>query len=292
MAMRGSGSGGALLRALGYATYPLSRMGAGRSGLVRAGWRLFAPRLVGDVATARLNGLSLQMFSRDLFAMNVLLRGNWETYELELFRSSIRPGMTVADVGAHVGLYSLVAADALGGAGKVIAFEPEPANFRLLLRNIEANGFANVTAVQKAVAGKCGALDFYVDPAQSTLHSLRPLREGQAPSFSVEVTTLDEFFANERADVVKMDIEGSEGSVLKGMRGLIRRSPAMKLFCEFNPTFLRAAGTDPAAFVSELAAHGFTVWEISQSGHELIPFDESGIGALPEGEGVELLCTR
>jgi len=292
MAMRGSGGGGALLRALGCATYPFSRIGAGRSGLVRAGWRLLAPRLVGEVATARLNGLSLQMFSRDLFAMNVLLRGGWETYELELFRSSIRPGMTVADVGAHVGLYSLVAAAALGDSGRVVAFEPEPANYELLLRNIEVNGFTNVTAVRKAVADRSGTLGLYVDPAQSTLHSLRPLGGGRVPSHAVEVTTLDEFFAGERLDVAKMDVEGAEGSVLKGMRGLLGLNPGLKLFSEFNPTFLSALGTDPVAFVRELVAHRFTLYEISQSGNRLIPFDESGIAALPEGEGIELLCTR
>ena len=104
--------------------------------------------------------------------------------------------------------------------------------------------------------------------------------------------TLDEFFGKERLDVVKMDVEGAEGSVLKGMRGLIRLNPGMKLFSEFNPTFLRASGTDPVAFVRELAAHRFTLYEISQSRLRLVPFDESGIAALPEGEGIELLCTR
>ena len=292
MAMRGSGGAGVLLRALGYATYPLSRIGAGRSGLARAGWRLLARRLVGEVATARLNGLSLQMFSRDLFAMNVLLRGGWESYELELFRSSIRPGMMVADVGAHVGLYSLVAAAALGGTGRVVAFEPEPANYRLLLRNIESNGFSNISAVRKAVADRSGSLGFYVDPVQSTLHSLRPLEDGQAPSTTVETTTLDEFFSTERLDVLKMDVEGAEGSVLAGMRGLIKRNPTIKLFCEFNPTFLRAAGTDPVAFLRELTAYGFALYEISQSGHQLTPFDEGAIAALPPGEGIELLCSR
>ena len=277
---------------MGFATYPLSRIGTGRSRVVRAGWRLFAQGLVGETATVSLEGLSLQIFSRDLFAMNVLLRGGWETYELRLFRNSIRPGMTVVDVGAHVGLYSLAAASALGGSGKVVAFEPEPSNYQLLIRNIEANGFSNVVPVREAVSDKRGTLDFYVDRMHSTLHSLRPLTEGQASSTTVDVTSLDEFFGEERVDLIKMDIEGAEGGVLEGMAGVIERNQKLKLFTEFNPTFLRAAGTDPVAFVNKLLVYGFSIHEISQSENRLIPFDGGGTSLIPVGEGIDLLCTR
>lgn len=280
-----------LLRLLGRLTHPLSRAGVGQFRVVQFGWRLFSRMLVGDVATITLAGVSLQIPTQDAFGMNVLLRGEWETRELHLFREQVRSG-TIVDVGAHVGLYGLIAAAAMSGRGRVVAFEPAPRNYDLLARNIEANGFRNISAVQKAVSNKVGTLDFYEHPIRSELHSLRPLRASQSPSRSVEVTSLDEFFGEEQVDLVKMDVEGAEGHVLEGMSGLIRRNPQMRLFTEFNPSFLSASGTDPEAFIQSLIGNGFSLHEISQSEDCLIPFNVAGVSRIPAGEGIDLMCAR
>src|SRR3954447_8262154 len=64
---------------------------------------------------------------------------DWEIDEATLFRALIRPGATVLDIGAHVGYYTLLSARAAGRRGRVIAFEPHPANAGLLRVNVQRN---------------------------------------------------------------------------------------------------------------------------------------------------------
>jgi hypothetical protein len=71
-----------------------------------------------------------------------------------LFKQAMEEGMVVVDVGAHIGYYTLIAAKLVGTKGKVYAFEPEPSNYRLLVRNIYENRYENVVAIPKAVASR------------------------------------------------------------------------------------------------------------------------------------------
>src|ERR1035441_6724268 len=80
-----------------------------------------------------------------------VLHDQYEPETKALLGSLIRPGMTVFDIGAHVGHYTLLAARIVGPTGRVYAFEPEPENFALLKRNVELNGYKNVTCVPKEI---------------------------------------------------------------------------------------------------------------------------------------------
>lgn len=113
-------------------------------------WRLpGARRLYGvTVRTLRPSSVTVRGHLLNLDAEDSLLlsvRGDFEDFEIELFERCIRSGDTVIDVGAHIGLYSLVAARAAGPGGHVYAFEPLESNRLLLSRNIEANGYTTIT---------------------------------------------------------------------------------------------------------------------------------------------------
>jgi FkbM family methyltransferase len=71
--------------------------------------------------------------------------------------------MTVVDIGANIGYYSLIAAEPIGTDGKVYAFEPDPDNYALLVRNVELNGYRNVETVEKAVSSESGFVTLYID---------------------------------------------------------------------------------------------------------------------------------
>jgi hypothetical protein len=77
---------------------------------------------------------------------------NYEPFVTALFKQVLRPGLTVLDIGAHLGYYSLIAADRVGPSGKVFAFEPALDSFLILQQNILLNRFSNIVAIQKAVA--------------------------------------------------------------------------------------------------------------------------------------------
>ncbi len=156
-----------------------------------------------------------------------LTRSGYETAELNFVQHLLRPGMTVLDLGAHHGLYSLLAAKCVGRTGKVIAFEPSPRERRRLKRHLRMNRGANVE-VQSCALGpdSCGTAEFYlVHEGQDGCNSLRPPAVREATSaIRVELRRVDEEMQRlgvSRIDFIKMDVEGAELGVLQGAAGIL-----------------------------------------------------------------------
>lgn len=199
--------------------------------------------------------------------------------DLGFLLRQVQPGARILDIGANIGLYTVVLARHVGEQGHVYAFEPDPTNFSLLSRNIAANGLQNVTAVQKAVSDRNGTARLYLSKTHSGLHRLHP--SGVCGnSITVDCVRLDDFFPNNtcRIDLVKLDVEGHEVSVLRGMLELMRRNPQIQLFTEYCPAWLTEAGDSADEYVGLLEAHGFRCHEV-RSGQRLAP-------SLPELERV------
>lgn len=183
------------------------------------------------------------------------------TYEAEddarAFLNLLGPGMTVVDVGANYGLYTLQAARAVGPTGRVLAFEPAPHVYARLADHVRLNGAANVTTHPVAVSDREGTATFHLGRNDSVGSLLRPTA-GRA--VEVPTTTLDAFLAAHgvgRVDAVKVDAEGAELLVLRGMRGLLARPHKPILFCEYNFPALAAAGTSAAELFDFTLAHGY-----------------------------------
>jgi len=174
--------------------------------------------------------------------------------------SHVTSGMTVVDIGANVGLYSLLLAK-LTAPGKVFAFEPEPQLFRVLAENTRHSGLANLTLCNQAL-GECdGRVCFYRSAFNSGDNRLGGLGwKGQG--VEVEMTRLDAALPEPRVDFIKMDVQGYEMGVLRGMEGVFEVSPRLSIYFEFWPAGLRAAGTDPEEPLDYLRHRGFRVYEI------------------------------
>jgi FkbM family methyltransferase len=250
---------------------------------------LFARYFIGDTATVKIEGLTLSVPARDGFGFRLLTQGNWEPFLMYLFKKSICPGMTVVDVGAHIGLYALVASTLVGPEGKVYAFEPELQNYDLLQKNIKANGFTNVIPLRKVVQDRPGTAKLYLHPERSELHSVRKLGKG-AKAIVVEAISLDDFLVGQKVDVVKIDVEGAEMAVLQGMQRIISENQEIKVFWEFVPQFLTEAGADPRHFLAKLVAHGFTIYELDDHRREIVHVAD--VSRLLAERGCELFCTR
>jgi FkbM family methyltransferase len=143
--------------------------------------------------------------------------GSYEADKLRLFAESIRPNMVVWDLGANAGLYTLLAS-LRAGAGRVVAFEPLPANLNNLRRHIALNHCSNANVVPKAVSDWDGTALFSASEsaAMGTLSDVGML--------SVETIRLDTFWktTNSTPHVIKMDIEGAEMKALEGGSELLR----------------------------------------------------------------------
>ena len=183
----------------------------------------------------------------------------------DVLRRLIQPGMAVADVGANIGLLTLVMAWATGPGGRVIAFEPEAVPRANLEKMKHLNGLSWVEVRDQAVGEKPGRLTFHVSDiiGHSSLYALPEAEE--ARTIEVEVVRLDDVAPAKRLDVVKIDVEGAELDVLAGMKGLIAKNPDLAILAEFGPEHLARVGQTPAQWFKAFSDAGFTPYMIDET---------------------------
>jgi len=201
---------------------------------------------------------------KDPVISGALAMGVYENKEIALFRSTVKPGMTVLDIGANIGEYTIIASSLVGDSGKVVSFEPEPENYKLLSKNIKHNKRNNVQAFQYGLADKESKGVLYLSSDNKGKHSMAKL-DGENNSIQVSIKTADQVLSNlkiEKVDIIKIDIEGAEALALKGMTNVLEKSSPCILFCEFYPEALRNMGSSPLELLSNLSSLGFLIFEI------------------------------
>jgi FkbM family methyltransferase len=207
--------------------------------------------------------------SEPLFAVMVVnaMSGGLEPGTRLVLQALIQPGMGVADVGANVGLLTLACAFATGPSGRVYAFEPEAGPRAQLLKTVKLNGLSWVEVSDLAVGGQSGPASFHISPiiGHSSLFPLPSEEHDAARTVQVEVTRLDDAIPrNARLDVVKIDVEGGELDVLRGMSRLLADNPDIALVAEFGPSHLQRLGIDPGAWLAAFAQVGLTPYLITE----------------------------
>ncbi|WP_159059379.1 FkbM family methyltransferase [Rhodopseudomonas palustris] len=183
-------------------------------------------------------------------------------------KALVDPGMTIADVGANVGMLTLSFARSVGAQGKVYAFEAEPEFQDLLEKSFALNGVPWVELQRRAAGRKAGTATFHVSPiaGHSSLYDLPADEAPASKQITVEVVTLDEALAEvPRVDLVKIDVEGAELEVLAGMQGLIARNPALAIVAEFGPSHLVRVGYTPQQWFDAFEGHGFRGFAIDEA---------------------------
>ena len=146
----------------------------------------------------------------------------YEKDNFNFINKKVRPGMTILDIGAHIGLMSTVFGKKVGPSGKVFAFEPTPTTVSTLKHTIAINDLANVSVEPFALSDQIGKLTFYisdnaVDNSNSLVNNHRVDRAEKG--IEVDVYTVDNFVKDRnisKVDFMKIDVEGAELRVLKG----------------------------------------------------------------------------
>lgn len=188
------------------------------------------------------------------------LRGTAETKVQEALAAHLKPDGCFFDVGAHIGVYSLVASRLVGPKGRVVAFEPDPLNAQLIREHAARNGLSNITMAQMAVWRSEGEVRFRRGGGQRTRKSSRRgavvdsgLAIGSGEIISVQAVSLDRFAGgNYSPEVIKIDVEGAEYEVLRGATGLLATAKPT-LICEVHTA-------EAAAFIKEfLAARDYSI---------------------------------
>ena len=222
-----------------------------------------------DTILRDIQGSKMLLDSSDMVLSKTLyFTGVWEKEVTDLLRAITREGMTFVDVGAHVGYFTLLGARLVGKTGLVCAFEPYINNYTLLTKNVWLNRYDNVLRENKAVTDAVGIASLFLAKSNSGDGKLWPSL-GQK-KVDVETTTLDKFCecSGLSPDIIKMDIQGAEMAALRGMDGLIRANPSLKLIIEFWPVGLRGYGDSPEALLEKLLGYGFRIYHITTRGIE------------------------
>ena len=193
-------------------------------------------------------------------APHLMLDGYWEMHVTEAILRFVRSGMTVVDVGANQGYFTLLLADLVGAGGHVFAAEPNPHMMTLLHKSILLNGFrTKVIPIAQALSRSSGDT--------VTLHVPRDLPQngsimwnGNETSRPVVIDTLslDDLIGDGPVDFIKIDVEGAEEAVWDGMARIVARNQPLSIILEFTPN--RYA--DPQGFLDRIRAGGFAVAQI------------------------------
>lgn len=203
-------------------------------------------------------------------------RGRWrlefalgwlEPESVEWVESVAKPGMTVIDVGAHIGYYTRLLSDLVGPSGRVYAFEPHPDNLEFLRHNTRKLG--NVEVLGAAVSDRVGSVTLHVSAGHSN-HSLIDGYTEEEGRIEVESVALDAFAADKgiaEIGLVKVDVEGAEPLVMEGMTGLMKSKRVGALLLEFNAPALLQGGVEPASFIRSLIVSGLQL--VGSDGREL-----------------------
>ena len=151
--------------------------------------------------------------------------GTWEPEVFRAVTATVKPGMTVIDIGAHIGYYTLLFSKYVGPNGYVFSFEPLPGNYALLQKNILLNNLQNVHPLNQAVFLRTQEIVITVPDEQPNPGSGSMYTEKGAKQYHVDAVSLDDYCEKSaiRPDLLKIDVEGAEYDVLMGAVNTIDR---------------------------------------------------------------------
>jgi FkbM family methyltransferase len=215
-------------------------------------------------------GRKIYLDSEDLsLTPHIAYEGRWEPWVTEFFVREIGPGDVFVDIGANCGFFSILAAHLVGPQGFVIAFEPQQRLATLVRNSLMINGFDAYSRVETVAVGE--------EVGEATLGHVGTLRgsasltpgfgDGITAGDQVRVRPLDHAISDISRSagrpivptIMKVDVEGYEFSVWKGMKKVLSDCRDLTILLEFAPVRYEGLGQKASDFVDEMIAEGFTL---------------------------------
>jgi FkbM family methyltransferase len=224
-------------------------------------------------------GINMELDPYDLVSRAILQTGEWEPQSVKAMTEHLSTGGTFIDVGAHIGYYSLKAANIVGANGHVVAVEPNPQTLPKLQANIAASSARVVGVWPVACAGSESTLEFYAAPRSNTGESSLSKENASQDSpatakYSVRGRPLDAIVKEaklDHIDVIKIDVEGAEFEVLKGATQTLADYHPV-LIVEIDSSQLKAMGTSVEEVTQFLTSRGYSaVRHVDYANVEFVP---------------------
>ncbi|MBU0766674.1 FkbM family methyltransferase [Patescibacteria group bacterium] len=217
--------------------------------------------------------------------------GEYEVASMEYCKNFLKPGMVFVDVGANIGLFTLMAARQVGPTGHVYSFEPGATNCVLMRKNVEHNGYNNVTIIQKAVLDHSGSCTLFKSGFNTADHRTYCVSKGRKQT-TIDCVSLDDYFSPDiHIDMIKMDIEGVEEVAIRGMDRILATKKPLQFIVECWPSVLKKVGTDPFKLFASLEQRGFKLSVIDDASRDITPMDSvSAVEECRQKEVANILC--
>ncbi len=224
----------------------------------------------------------------DGLAPHLMLDGVWENWTTEVILARLGPGMVAVDVGANLGYFTLLMADCVGEGGHVHAFEPNPRMADLARRSAAMNGLGDrITLHANPVGARHGERVRLIVPDNQPMNAHLAPAAADMPEAPLHTVTLDDALAGSRVDLVKIDAEGAEYAIWRGMQAIVARNEPLTILLEFTPDRI----ADPAGFLAELSAAGFGLARIDAR-RGIVPVATAAVLGAPASVDQMLAFTR
>lgn len=235
--------------------------------------------------TTRVGDVVLSLNREDPVVSGSIALGSFEPGETAFVWQRCPPGAVFVDVGANIGYYTAIAAQAVGADGRVFAIEPEERNFTYLARTVRENSLVQVELVRAAAAEATDRRSLFLSRDNAGDHRL--IGEEGREIVRVDTVRIDDLLDDEhlRATVIiKIDVQGAEGLVLEGASRTLREASNLTVITEFWPYGLRRADIDPVDFLERLQRYGGSIFRLAEPTGELETIrDRSGFVRSHEG---------
>jgi FkbM family methyltransferase len=207
-----------------------------------------------------------------------MYKGSYEPVQTRWFNSLIKQDDLVVDIGASFGYFTTLASKL---KAKVIAFEPSLRASSTIYKTIQFNKIENVELYQYAIGESEGLIEIQIPPNYFESHSpsiiKTPWQNDDWKSTLVPMISLDKFFkslitrGNEKISMIKIDAEGFEPEIIRGLSGLAKNNLIENIICEFNSNWLERNGSSHQELLELIKSYGF---KVSDSTELLTSYEE------------------
>lgn len=213
-------------------------------------------------------GSRLAVDTQDLVQRYLYLFGVWEPHMTNWLQRRLRPGDGFIDVGANIGYYSVLASGLVGDTGQVVTVEASPVFHERLLQQARLNECRNIRAINAGVSDSEKTLTFILASSHNMgANSIVPYDGPAESTFEIEARPLAELLTPDEvanARVIKIDVEGSEGGVIRGMEPILGRLRSdAEITVEITPDRMAQLGDSADELFATMREHGFHTYRLA-----------------------------
>jgi len=265
--------------------------------LVRLGIRkwTFARRLYGRLTRIKqkkpVKVEEYKIFLDENDSLGILNKKNFyeNNKQAEIMKKFVKKGDVVMDIGANIGIYSLLLAKIVGNKGKVYSFEPDPKNFKILKKNIGINKYKNIIPIKKAISNKTGKTKLFIAEFNKGDHRIYPSDE-KRKFIEIETISLNDYSKNNKDKIkfIKMDIQGAEVLAFEGGNSFFKKQKPV-ILQEFWPVGIKSSGKDYKKFLKFIYSN-YDIYSEREIKEKLNPKKVLELVSLKKRNHINLLC--